>query len=321
MSVIRHRQGAVAATRRHGIQFGFSGGEIVGLGSTDLGLKLDAYQAAGAKIMRFDMSWDYVQRAGSSSWNWGIYDTVTSALQSRSITALPVIGKTPAWARSGGTTETPPTSGNYAAYATFCRTAVARYPSIRTWEIWNEPNVNGFSPTVYGAMLDPTYIQIKAQDPTVIVLSAGLSPAVTGGGIYSPVDWITSIYANGHGNSFDGGAMHPYCWFGLPGDGLDNGWTAMVNMRAIMVSNGDSAKGIWATECGAPTNQVTETFQATTATQAVAVGKTYPWLRQLLWYSVQDLGTDSAQDYLWYGLIRYDGSNKPSRAAWLAAIA
>ena len=36
--------------------------------------------------------------------------------------------------------------------------------------------------------------------------------------------------------------------------GMKNGWDRMLNARRIMVAHGDSAKKIWITEFGGPTN-------------------------------------------------------------------
>jgi hypothetical protein len=105
-----------------------------------------------------------------------------------------------------------------------------------------------------------------------------------------------------------------------------------------MIANGDSAKQIWITEFGAPTNgpgalatptnynfganpdHVDETLQASMVTEAVTQYKATPWLGSFFWYSYKDQGTDPNTNENFFGLLLYDGSKKPAYYAFYNAI-
>jgi hypothetical protein len=73
------------------------------------------------------------------------------------------------------------------------------------------------------------------------------------------------------------------------------------------------------TEFGAPTggpafaghpDHVTEALQAKILSDAFAESGRYPWAGPLFWYSYKDLGTSNATIENFFGLIRFDGSQK-----------
>ena len=92
-----------------------------------------------------------------------------------------------------------------------------------------------------------------------------------------------------------------------------------------MVANGDSAKQIWLTEYGAATSgtggtTVTEDFQAQNVTDAYSVARATPWIGPVFWFTFQDKAASTG--YVGYmGLLRSDGSAKPSWTAYAAAAA
>jgi hypothetical protein len=326
------------------LQLGFSAGELVGMSSPDISATLDRYQAAGGSVIRFDLDWARVQPTGPASWDWSAYDRIVSALSARHLTALPILDYTPAWARPSGCASEQCGPADPAAFATFAKAAVTRYApqGIEVWELWNEQNTSWLpTPNVsaYGRLLSLTSSAVHAADPAAKVLVGGLAPAVTAGGTYAPQDFVADLYAAGLRSSIDGVAVHPYCFPALPGEGQSwSGWSQMVAVHDVMTANGDSAKGVWATEFGAPTNgpgsmatyanrayslhpdHVDLDLQARTVDAGIAAAQTLPWLRMLLWYSVEDLGTGSASNVTAYGLLNPNGTTKPAYARWQAGV-
>ncbi|NAZ88459.1 glycoside hydrolase 5 family protein, partial [Kineococcus indalonis] len=324
---------------------GFSIGELIGMSSTDIGRRLDAVRASGAKSIRFDVAWPTVQPTAGSARNWAPVDRVVSAANARGLQMLPIIDYTPAWARVPGCTVPACAPADPRAFAAFAGEVVQRYApaGIRVWEVWNEPNVGSWAPrpdpAAYARLLVATSAEIKRRQPSATVVTGGLAPAVTvAGGTYSPQDFLKGVYDAGARASFDGVGMHPYCFPALPGEGqLWSGWTQMTKLREMMVARGDSAKGVWATEFGAPTtgpgkgttaatrvwgsgyDHVDETMQAQTVKAAAAQLPSMPWLRTLMWYSYVDLGDGSVSNVNGYGLVRRDGTAKPALAAWVNA--
>jgi hypothetical protein len=98
----------------------------------------------------------------------------------------------------------------------------------------------------------------------------------------------------------------------------------MLTVRQTMVDHGDGAKQIWATEYGAPTGStdgVTEAAQAQMLDVAYRLWSTYSWTGPFCWFQYQDKGTDPADHGDWFGLLRFDGSRKPSYDTYAADAA
>lgn len=218
-------------------------------------------------------------------------------------------------------------------------------------EIWNEPNLSIFwgglppDPARYGAMLADAYPKIKRIDPTLPVVSAGLAPA----GGWNDVDcngtadsgasatkmnglnFLAAAYANGAGGNLDAVGWHPYnFWNGataiealLPHP--CSAWSQMAetptSVLSLMAANGDGAKGVWATEIGAPTCVanatypcMTESEQGALASLALRRWQSSAWAGNFYWYDLRDDNgggstTDGEQHF---GVVRADNSAKPA---------
>ena len=92
----------------------------------------------------------------------------------------------------------------------------------------------------------------------------------------------------------------------------------MLTARQVMVANGDSAKKIWATEYGAPTNgpraahTTTEAAQASILTAGYRLFNTYSWAGPLCWFDYRDKGTDTSTHANFFGLYVREGQPKVS---------
>jgi hypothetical protein len=215
---------------------------------------------------------------------------------------------------------------------------------VTHWEIWNEPNIEGgWLPKpdahAYTVLLKKSYAAIKVANTSAIVLSGGISSVDESSGSINQLTFLESMYASGAKGSFDALGYHSYSYPATP-DELHawSGWSMMsdthVSLRSIMVANGDSAKQIWSTEYGAPTNgpghQATETgydpsagtyyvsegLQATMAAQAITKTKASSWAGPLFWYGYKDIGTDASDSENFFGLLRMDGTRKASYTAF-----
>jgi polysaccharide biosynthesis protein PslG len=316
--------------------FGLStGGAIQNEDATTLGRDLDSIAGTHTRWVRVDINWAQIQGGGSSSYNWASVDRVVQGATARGIKVLAGILYTPSWARPSGTSATygpDPTQ-----YATFAATAVRHYAAmgVHSYEVWNEPNTTAFwtskpDPAAYTRLLKAAYPAIKGADSTATVLTGGTAPAPSDGTQISPVDFLKGIYANGGGGSFDAVAHHPYCWPANPGDA--QGWSAWYQMygtspslRSVMTDNGDSAKKIWATEFGAPTNgpagtYVSEADQASMLTKAYQLYRSYDWAGPLFFYQGRDQSaTDTSTRENFFGLTHNDFTAKPAYTAYQQA--
>ncbi|SIR63031.1 Cellulase (glycosyl hydrolase family 5) [Williamsia sterculiae] len=301
----------------------------------------------GAKWVRIEADWWYVQGGGRTVYDWAGLDGAVAAARSHSLNVLMLIQKTPPWARSTTNGSTPPTNVN--DYAAFASKVVARYApqGITAYEVWNEPNISVFwaDPTTgkpniqgYVNLLKAAYPAMKAATTTPIkVISAGLAPyGTTGtspdGNAISPLTFLQQMYAANAKNYFDAVGWHPYTSPALPNDTADwNGWSQMSvdfraadgsirqkSVRTIMSDNGDAGKGVVMTEAGGPTAgeaSLTEDQQRLAYQQAVTARASWDWAGPIFFYTINDFApvtTQSPDRENYFGVYRYDGTAKPA---------
>jgi hypothetical protein len=306
------------------------------LSAADLAADFDAIAATGAKWVRFDFYWSNVQPASRDRFDWTAIDRAVNAARSRGLNVLGMLAYTPTWARPANTTDHhPPTNPD--DFANFAGAAARRYAplGVRSWEIWNEPNVGNFwspKPNVvaYTDLLKRSYAAITAADPGATVLTGGTAPA--GGTLdwtspdgtqVSPWRFLKGIYDNGGRGSFTAVAHHPYT--GMPyGPSTTATWNSFQHtddLHDLMASYGDGAKKVWGTEAGSWTgtssNAVTEAVQADFVKQYISGWNAWSsFTGPFFYYSLRDRGTNLADREDNFGLLRYDRSEKPAMAAF-----
>ncbi|QQO46767.1 cellulase family glycosylhydrolase [Paracoccus sp. MC1862] len=329
------------------LQFGFAGGaavqassipdDAVGLAvgldalrwqdSLDLRAEFADYAAMGVRWLRTDLNWASIQRDGPDSFDWSEMDRIVDLAASFGIGVLPVAGSTPEWAWANPEDHSPP--GDPQAFGRFLEAAVRRYEprGIDTWEIWNEPNLDGPfpprpDPVAFAAILKAAHAAIRAADPDATVILGGLAAATStdrSGRAIAAVEFLQRVYDEGAGGSFDALGFHPYTGASLPDlRGWRNSWALMAGpIRDLMAAHGDAEKKIWITEYGAPTNEAEggapESRQAEQLAASVDLARVTPWLGPVFWYSYRDLGTDPKDREDWFGLMAADGRVKPAR--------
>jgi polysaccharide biosynthesis protein PslG len=308
---------------------GMSVPTLVNQSASQQAVSLANMRSIGLGWVRVDANWSIVQPTGPSSFDWSGLDQEVSSMRAAGMNIDLIIDDTPAWARD------PSASGNWgqpasaSAFVTFAGQVAARYGprGVRTYEIWNEPNIQPFwnpapNPGLYTTMLRGSYATIKAVQSNATVLSGGLAPSASDGTNITPVTFLEDMYADGAKGSFDALGYHAYSFPALPDTFASwSGWSQMnqtnPSLRSVMTANGDAGKQIWITEIGAPSsgpNGVGTTAQAEEVTQAVQGAQRNPWIGAEFFYTYQD--ATSNPDY--YGLLNADGSPKP---AWTALAA
>lgn len=212
--------------------------------------------------------------------------------------------------------------------------------------VWPTPN-----PCGYAELLKLTTAAVHKLNVGATVLVGGIGGTRTVKGQRMAADlFLAYLYAYGAGGHFDGVSYHAYSTPHLPcapADkictfdsneslqdpyGMTNGWNRMLNARRVMVANHDSATKIWITEFGGPAagggaskKMLTEPEQATLLTAGFDRASQYSWIAEMCWFTYDDkyanVKTDPGGN--WMGLLRADGSRKPSFTAYtkLAASA
>jgi len=333
------------------MEFGISFGDrLVWMDDQGLAAALDDAKALGAGWVRLDLDWSEIQPDSASSYQWAKFDRVVSAAQARSLSLMPIITYTPAWARPAGATTHKWAPADPSQFAAFAAAAVRRYAplGVHTWEIWNEPNITQFwapSPdsTAYVRLLNLTVAAMREADSQVFIVSGGLAPANSDGANISQLEFFASMCALGANRLVDAIGYHPYSFPFAPQNPDQWGAWAQIattnpSLRTILWRYGTPLLPIWATEYGAPTggpgteataqgfprdaqpDHVDEAFQAEMATDSVRAALDTPGVGALFWYTGRDLGTDPSTTENFFGLRRADGTAKPAYCALQTAI-
>lgn len=236
-------------------------------------------------------SWVNVETV-QGTWTWDHTDMFTSLTPTFDILASLVTA--PSWAN--GRTDSDWKCGDpkawwwmpsdAAPYGQYAYQTAKRYPQVKAWEIWNEPNLYAFDPPVpdavkYVNLLKAAYTNIKSANPSALVVGGAFGQMPTNYfrvdawcGSYveadiSPPDFLRWMYAAGAKGYFDVLSVHLY--------GADsNQLQQLQTLRDIMLANGDD-KPIWVTEIGYSTSP----GQLTQEQQAQSVSTDIPLLRSL----------------------------------------
>ena len=299
---------------------------------------------AGADFVRKDFLWQAIEPY-PGQFDWRTTDRAVVGAAAAGLRLIPTLLGAPDWA----TGQQRPDSGTYppadpAAFGRFAAAVAARYgPNgtfmryhreldpfvIRTWEIWNEPNIPAFwrpepDPEAYAALLAWGAHGVRSVDPAAEIVMAGLPDSLGG---MEPQEFLGRLYAAGASASFDTLAIHPYA------PDVAGLLTLVERMRAVADTYGDAATPIRVTEFGWATDGDPSLFTTDERGQAQLVGEAVMALRQaaarlqlrsLTYFKWRDHPKPAGASNMWphyAGLLRVDGSGKPGLNAFATAMA
>lgn len=162
---------------------------------------LDYAKATGAQFIRTDFLWPYVEQE-RGRYNFSGFDKLLARLQERNLRPVFLLAY---GNRLYGDDKTVLTPEQRIAFARYAGEAAKHYKGQGViWEIWNEPNFNGFSDNMgaYTAMAAECAAAIKAADPDATVIGPGICG----------MDFkdIENAFKAGLLNHVDAVAVHPY---------------------------------------------------------------------------------------------------------------
>jgi hypothetical protein len=238
---------------------------------------------------------------------------------------------TPAWANGGRGANVPPRSS--ASFATFAGVAAQRFPWVRRWIVWNEPNQRRWllppSPTTYVVkLLNPAAAAIKEVVPRAIVAGGATAPRGSRGGM-SPVDFIRGM--GRAGARMDAYAHHPHPL--SPAETPFTGgcsYCETISMATLdrLVDETRKAFGprtrIWLTELGYQTNPPDRILGVSWARQArsVAEAQRRAYEARGVDLLIQYLVRDEPKLAAWQsGLETVNGRVKPAMASFALPLA
>jgi hypothetical protein len=319
------------------VRYGIQDDAWLAFGPGTLEQRLTTLENLGVPLVRFTLRWDQLaprRPADAASpddpaYDWRLPDAILDGLRAHGLTPVLTLLGTPGWANGGK-------GPNYAParavdFADFARAAASRYPWIRYWLVWNEPNqrrwLNPASPRVYvQRLLNPGYAAIHAEIPRAQVGGGVTAPRAGAGGV-APVTWILGMAAAGA--RLDAYAHHPYPsspaetpFSGGCGHCLTITMATLPRLLAT-VTRAFGDKRIWLTEYGYQTKPP-DPFGVSPGRQALYVGQAAlraweePRVDMLIQYLYRD---EPTLDRFQSGLVYKSGTAKPSRLAFELPLA
>ena len=291
---------------------------------------------AGAGIVRRPFDW-YAIEYEPSKYRFWYYDAYVAAMARQHIEVLPILFDTPAFYSSA-----PPNVGrrgfypprNYAALGNFGAALARRYgpggafwaehpdlPAypIRSWQIWNEPNIKIYWPAgpnarQYTALLRAAGRGIKRVNPRAKIVTAGIPQSRLG---IPMLAFIRQMYKAGARTAFDILAINPYG--PTPGKVLFR----VRETRRVMNARRDRRAKIWITEVGWASDGPRSPFlvgwdrqasQLASLWRTLAIRRGPLKLRGVIYYNWVDTPPTPTYDFwgLHTGLITTSGYRKPA---------
>ncbi|HZO33767.1 MAG TPA: hypothetical protein VFB17_01700, partial [Gaiellaceae bacterium] len=315
------------------VRFGIQDDAWLEFGPGTLDQRLQTFKRLGVPLVRFTLHWNEIalrrpkhpDSPRDPAYDWRRPDRILRGLRRYGLTPVLTLLGTPGWANSGRPPNfAPPHPRDFRAFA---RAAAKRYPWVRDWLIWNEPN--------HPLWLRPTRAAIYVHhllNPAYEGIHSVLRRAVVGGGVtaprgglggIAPVTWLHGMAA-AHAK-LDAYAHHPYPLTPVetPSSGgcknCPSITMATLPKLLILVKRYFGSKPVWLTEYGYQTNPpdtflgVSPRRQATLLSLAAMRAWRLPRVTMLIQYLYRD---EAAIGRFQTGLVYADSRPKPSLQAF-----
>lgn len=268
---------------------------------------------------------DIADRTGGNSIHaepWR-YDAIFARTRAEGISTYCVVTGTPRWmtAKPSAGQERPglmmPRLDDWSA--AFEKLVLRQKLSgIRTWEIWNEPNIKSFwSPEPnaeeYAQVLIASYKAIKRADPQATVLGCGLA-GPNGPRYRLPYEFVEAVLKLGGGQAMDAISIHPYR---QPRTPEDSGYLDDIQAISDLTAKYGRRLPIWITEIGWPTDPSgsSESRSAQLLVRSYLLALSHG-VQNIAWYDYHDDGTDPSYNEHHFGVLYHDMTPKPSYFAF-----
>jgi hypothetical protein len=317
----------------NGIKYGIQDDAWLEFGSGTLNQRLATLKRLGVPLVRFTVHWNVVAprrpadptSPSDRAYDWRRSDRVLRGLRRHGLTPVLTLVGTPGWANDGrGPEYAPPRPRDFRAFA---RAVATRYPWVRYWLIWNEPNHPlWLKPTKAGIyvehLLNPGYEGIHAVLPHAQVGGGVTAPRGGLGGV-APVTWLRGM-ARAHAK-LDAYAHNPYPL--RPGEtpsGHGCRFCPTITMATlpkllILVRRYWGPKPVWLTEYGYQTNPPDEFLGVSPRKQAtlLSLAAMRAWRLARVTMLIQYLYRDEPQlSRFQTGLVYIDDKPKASLNAF-----
>jgi len=313
---------------------------------------LDAIHRSGVGLVRAAFHWQQIERdeAQPGVYDWTHYDELVRESAIQRVRLLPLLYDPPRWRSTRPASETghrgmfPPK--DFSDMAHWAAAVAARYGPggafwaahpkipylpIRSWQIWNEPNIRWFwgrdftDAPAYVKLLKAVGAAIRQVQPGAEIVTAGL--AFSKKGPIAP-KFLYAMYAAGAKGSFDTVAIHAY--------GRDAGTmlARIADVRQVMDDAGDPSP-IWQGEFGWATggngerglvvDPETQARMVSESLEALAAHREQLGLRGFVYFTWADgpRNPDPKKSNSYFGqmgLLTHDFVPKPALGAFTDAV-
>lgn len=301
-----------------------------------------AMSAAGVDSVRLLVYWGIVQPS-PGVYDWSHYDSVIQNIASARLRPAAQFASSPPWISSDANRPPIYSDSQTAAWTNFLSAFARRYgpngsfwaehpnlpyEPVRSWEIWNEPNLYytwGGPPNAgdYLRLLVASRQAIRGVDPAATIVFGGLFPLPSPDFGVNGAKFLKAFYAHpGARKSFDVLSLHPYSY--TPADVVP---TCRL-LRKLLNHHHSPRTPLWITELGWSTSGegwATTAFRTTERRQAQYLTRSYTALirarrmlrlKRVFWHDWRDVADPNTSWIRQMGLLRGDGTAKPSFRAY-----
>jgi hypothetical protein len=292
--------------------------------------RLDLVSALGATVVRIDLNWPWVE-AQTGHYDWSLYDQYAAELAQRRLRPLFILNRPnapygkPYDAVVDGKPErgvSPPTARHdIAAFTRFAAAAAERYRQLDPiWEIWNEPDQDGFwpptpSPQDYVTLARETCLAVKQRVPNAVVVGPAAAQMPTVWRPQKPL--FDALLADTQLlTCLDAISLHTHRFRQKP-ETVSRDYQVLREAYLSKWPGALAQKPIIDTEWG----DSVYAAGLTEDTQARWVARMYlvnlmEQVRLTNWYCLFDVGSDDVEMEHRFGLVRQDGTRRPAFQAY-----
>jgi Cellulase (glycosyl hydrolase family 5) len=312
---------------------------------------LDRARATGARVIRALVQWHLVApkrpAPGAAPFvkaRLFELDELVASAEARGMEVMLTIWGTPAWAGGKAGPNRAPTDLD--ALRDFAEGLASRYPSVRRFSVWNEPNTQLFlapqfdaaghsvAPRAYAAIFRAAHEGIKVATPDALVAigetgSHGRDAPSKGDAQdrHSPARFAQLLSMESPDLEFDAWAHHPYPVHAGVAPEAPSNWPVVTLSsldrfaRALDHWFDRDDTQLWITEVGyeaapAEPTGLPENVQAEYAARAIALAAAVPQVTLFVWFTFADHEGNRWQS----GLVDAAGKRRPVFASFTAAV-
>lgn len=292
--------------------------------------RLNLVHTLGATIVRIDLNWPWIETT-PGHYDWSLYDAYAAELEKLRLRPLFILNRpnplhgSPYDAVVDGARhqgpQPPTTAAQIAAFARWATAAAERYQRLNPiWEIWNEPDQEGFwppkpDPQRYVTLARATCVAIKRRVPDAFVVGPAAAQMPT---VWRPEKPLMQALLDDKAllSCLDALSLHTHR-FGQTPETVSRDYAILRKNYLAAWPPAIPRKPIIDTEWGDSVylSGISE------ATQAL-------WLPRMIltnlmeqvdltnWYCLIDTGDNDNEMEDRFGLVRFDGTMRPSFQAY-----